>query len=489
MVINRIWTKEEIQFLKKFYPTKGGKYVADELGRTLSAVYSQVQKLGQKSVKYHNSGQYSPQEIIFLKKNYPLKGSKYVAEKLGRSPSSIKYKARKLRIERKSLLNWSKEEIEYLKKWYHKKRPSKIAHHLKRTTPAIVARARMLGILIREVRKWTNEEELFLIKNFRRMTYKQIGKKLNRTPGSVGSKANAMLTMRKLKTRKWETKEKRLLGRLYGKISVAELAARLNRTTHSVLHQTRVQKKSAKGASAYSEEEINFIMDNYLKMTNVEISIKLKRPPSSIAKIASENGLSGNPRKRKMWKRGIRKESGYNYSEEDKEFIRRNYLNMTNVRIGKMLNRTTMGILTMARKLGLTGNPEKTKLGHSSARTPSARNFTEREKKFISENYLKMTNTQISKALKRHPGSIQRILRLLGLSGNPEKLKVSGKVLYTDQEKKFIRDNYFKMTNRQIALLLNRPPESIPYLAKKLGLSGNPDKIQLWYDSIRKGQR
>lgn len=484
----RYWTDEEILFLKKYYSIKGSKYIAHSLGRTQAAITTQAGKIGISGTGFLPYRLYSPSEIIFIKKYYPIYGSRYVGQKLGRSPSSIKDKARRLRVERRKFIDWNKYEIQYLKKWYKKKRPSVIARHLERTTAAIVTRARMLGLLIRVTRKWNKTEELFLIKNFRRMTYKQIGKKLNRTPGSVGSKANAMLTMRKLKTRKWETKEKRLLGRLYGKISVAELAARLNRTTHSVLYQARVQKKSAKGASAYSEEEINFIMDNYLKMTNVEISKKLKRPPSSIAKIASENGLSGDPQKRKMWKRGIRKESGYNYSEEDKDFIRRNYLNMTNVQIGKKLNRTASGILNISRKLGLTGNPEKAKLGHSSARTPSARNFTEKEKKFISENYLEMTNTQISKALKRHPGSIQRILRLLGLSGNPEKLKVSGKVLYTDQEEKFIRDNYFKMTNRQIALLLNRPPESIPYLAKKLGLSGNPDKIQLWYDSIRKGQ-
>ena len=95
------------------------------------------------------------------------------------------------------------------------------------------------------------------------MTYKQIGKYLNRTESSVGHKAHNMLTMRKINSRKWETKEKRLLGQLYGKITVAELATRLGRTADSVLHRAKVQKKSAKGAPAYSEEEINFIRDNY----------------------------------------------------------------------------------------------------------------------------------------------------------------------------------------------------------------------------------
>jgi hypothetical protein len=298
------WTVKEIQFLKKFYPTKGGKYVADKLERTLSAVYRQAQKLGQKSVKYHHSGYYSPREIIFLKKNYPLKGSKYVAEKLGRSPSSIKDKARKLRVERKSLLKWSKEEIEYLRKWYYKKHPLKIARHLRRTTPAVVTRARMLGILNREVRKWNNEEELFLIKNFRKMTYKQIGKHLNRTECSVGHKAMNMLTMRKIKSRKWETKEKRLLSRLYGKIPVAKLAKRLGRTVDSVLHRARVQKKAAKGSPIYNKEEINFIRDNYLIMTNAKIAQELSRTTYGILLKARRLGITGNPIKRNLWSRG-----------------------------------------------------------------------------------------------------------------------------------------------------------------------------------------
>jgi len=488
MQTGKPWTDKENLFLKKYYSTKGSKYIAVAVGRTRAAVTTHAGKIGISGTGFMPYHTYSPSEIIFIKKYYPLYGSRYVGQKLGRSPSSIKDKARRLRVERRKFIDWNKYEIEYLKKWYKKKRPSVIARHLERTTSAVIARARKLGLLIRITRKWDADEDRFLIKNFYKMTYKQIGKYLNRTAGSVGHRARAMLKLRKLITRKWVTKEKRILGRLYGKITVAELAARLNRTTHSILHQARVQKKSAKGAPAYIAEEINFIRDNYLTMTNVQIAKKLNRSPSHIVKIARINGLSGNPEKRRMWKRGIRKESGYNYSEEDKEFIRQNYLNMTNVQIAKKLNRTVNGILTTARKLGLTGDPQKTKLGHSSLKTTGSRNFTEKEKKFISDNYLKMTNLQIGKALKRHPGSIQRILRILGLSGNPEKLKVSGNVRYTDQEKEFIRENYFKLTNRQIALLLNRPPESIPYLAKMLGLSGNPEKKQLWYNSLRKGK-
>jgi hypothetical protein len=356
------WTDQENLFLKKYYPTKGSKYIADALGRTRSAVRKHAYKIGVSGTGYLPFHSYSPAEIIIIKKYYPLYGSKYVGQKLGRSPSAIKDKARKLRVERKKNIDWNGYEINYLKKWYKKKRPSVIARHLKRTTPAVITRARMLGLLIRITRKWNNDDELFLINNFRKMTYKQIGKHLNRTQSSVGHKAMDILRLKKIQTRKWESKERRLLSRLYGKISVAELAARLHRTTHSVLHQARVQKKSVKGAPAYTEEENKFIRENYLIMTNVQIARVLNRTQYGILIKARKLGLAGEPEKGKLWKRGIRKKSGYNYSVKEKEFIQNNYLKMTNVQIAERLNRSVKGIQTIAVKMRLTGNPQKTKL-------------------------------------------------------------------------------------------------------------------------------
>ncbi|MDP2364383.1 MAG: hypothetical protein Q8M94_11530, partial [Ignavibacteria bacterium] len=139
------WTDEENQFIKQYYSTKGCIYVASKLGKTRSSVYRRAAKLGLKVAVNVAPHAYSPQEIIFIKKYYPLNGSKYVAQKLGRSPSSIHRKAWLLRIERNSLLEWSTKEIEYLKKWYKKKRPSVIARRLKRSTGAVLTRARMLG--------------------------------------------------------------------------------------------------------------------------------------------------------------------------------------------------------------------------------------------------------------------------------------------------------------------------------------------------------
>ncbi|HSW56500.1 MAG TPA: hypothetical protein VLH59_15560 [Ignavibacteriaceae bacterium] len=408
----RIWTDKEILFLKKYYPTKGSKYVAVSLGRTRSSVSHQTARLGLSGTGFLPFRPYSPQEIIFIKKNYPLRGAEYVAEKLGRSPSSIYVKANQLRVERQSVYSWSIYDINYLKKWYNKKRPSQIARHLGRTTSAVVSRASMLGLATYKIQRWTKYEEDFLIINFRRMTYKEIALHLKRSRPSVQQKC-VRLKLKKKNLRRWKPQEKRLLSLLYGKITRAELAKRLNRTTTSIGGYAKFRNKTKKYAPAFTEKEKKFIVNNYLKMTNREIAQKLNRTYMGIFRMAAKLGLNHNPEKMKL------RPEGYApfFTDEEKEFIRKNYFKMTNKELAKKLKRLTFdGIRKYASRIGLTGNPEKRKYPRTHAYV-----YSEKEKNFIRKNYLRMTNKQIGLKLKRPEDGIAAMVGKLGLSGNPQR--------------------------------------------------------------------
>jgi hypothetical protein len=412
---SRFWTDRENQFLKKFYPTNGSKYVANKLGRTRSSVSHQAARLGLSGTGYLPFRPYSPQEIIFIKKNYPLRGAEYVAQKLGRSPSSIYVKANNLRVERKSIYSWSEYDINYLKKWYNKKRPSQIARYLGRTTGAVVSQASILGLSAYKIQRWSKYEEDFLIKNFSRMTYKLIAKHLNRTRPSVQEKC-VRLKLKKRNLRRWKPQEKRLLSRLYGKIARAELASRLNRTLPSVAGYAMFKKKTKKHAPPFTEKEKKFILKNYFKMTNGQIAQKL--------------------------------------------------------------NRSYMAIFRMAARLGLKANQEKMNLRPEGFAPP----FTNKEKEFIRKNYLKMTNKELAEKLKsRSKDGIRKYAKKLGLTGKPQKRKYprTHEYVYSEKEKNFIRNNYLKMTNKQIGLKLNRPEDGIAAMVSKLGLSGNPERLLL----------
>jgi hypothetical protein len=417
---NSKWTDKEILLLKKYYPTKGCIYIADQLGRTRSSVYKRAAKLGIKVAVNTSLHAYSPQEIIFIKKNYPLKGSHYVAKKLGRSPAAIKRKASELRVERQSILEWGPDEIEYLKKWYKKKRPSEIARHLKRTTGAVLVRARMLGLFKKFMRRWTNDEEYYLLKNYRNMTYKQIGKHLNRTRRSVQHKAIKMRLVKMIE-KDWTPQEKKLLTRFYGKKHISEIVKRLNRTRGSIKGRAEVQKLKKKGPPDYTEKEKKFIRENYLKLTNEQIAKKLNRTKSGIAIMGMKLGLVGSREKQQL----VLKARTDLYADDEKEFIRKNYLNMTNKEIAKKLNRPVLGIHDIAAKLGLTSLPGKNQLW---VRGNIETHYTKKEKEFIRKNYLKMTNEQIAKKLKRSSAGIARMISKLGLSGHPKRRQYLKKI-------------------------------------------------------------
>lgn len=354
------WTAAEDRILKAQYSKKGAAFVAGKLNRKKSSVFYRARKLGLTNKQPRKYNPYSPQEIMFLKKYYPLKGGRFVAEKIGRSRLSVKTKARHLRIERRSQINWTGAEIEYLKKWYFKKKPSEIARRLKRSTPAVVTRARMIGLINRKTQTWTKYEEHFLLNNYKKMSYKEISKHLKRGYLSVMKKANHM-RLKKLNRKSWTPKEKRLVSRYYNKWSISKLAAKLNRTKNSIRKQAAAKNLTKGNPPVYTDREIQFIKDNYLKMTNIKIGEKLNRPANGIAAIAKRLKLSGNPVKKKLWAR-FPKSTGKPYTKEEIEFIKKNYLKLSNKQIAEKLKRTDGAIQCKASKLGLTGNPVKMSL-------------------------------------------------------------------------------------------------------------------------------
>ena len=97
--IQRKWSNNEIKLLKKLFPTKKKKEIADIMGRTLYSVASKAQMVGLKKV---DKGKWSDEEIKLLKEIYPIKRTKEVAEKLGRPMRSVAHRAYILGLKKKS---------------------------------------------------------------------------------------------------------------------------------------------------------------------------------------------------------------------------------------------------------------------------------------------------------------------------------------------------------------------------------------------------
>ncbi|MGH9425792.1 MAG: hypothetical protein ACRD2L_05730 [Terriglobia bacterium] len=293
----KLWTRQEEAFLQQYYPLKGSSFVAEKLERTRASVLRHAFGLGidgRRSLPYRP---FSTREIISLKTYYPLHGSEYVAEKLGRTPSAIRRKAQALRVERKSTLLWHSEEIEYLRQWYNKKRPSHIARRLGRTTLAVCVRARMLGLCRHCVRTWTEAEEKFLRENYRTMRYRQIAERLGRTVGSVTGKLHVGLKLKKWSKHRWTAADKRRLAYWYGKHPTRLVAAKLGVTREAARRMAHYRGLTERLAPAYTEREKDFLREDFLTMSNRELAERLNRSVGSIELMGKKLGLTGNPLK------------------------------------------------------------------------------------------------------------------------------------------------------------------------------------------------
>jgi len=91
------------------------------------------------------------------------------------------------------------------------------------------------------------------------------------------------------------------------------------------------------------------------------------------------------------------------------------------------------------------------------------RRWTEDEIKFLIENYPKYNSYYIAKALNRSVNSVRCMAA---------KLKLKNKFWWTEEEKKFLIENYDKMTAKQISEILGRSIPSIYSMAKKLSRKG-----------------
>lgn len=103
---------------------------------------------------------------------------------------------------------------------------------------------------------------------------------------------------------KWEKREVDMLRELYasGK-SVDEIAKQLNTTKGSV--KNKAWRLGITNNKSYTDEEKQYIIDNYKSYNLQEIASKLNRPKENICRFARENGLE---------RTGKKKEKSYYYT-------------------------------------------------------------------------------------------------------------------------------------------------------------------------------
>lgn len=195
----------------------------------------------------------------------------------------------------------------------------------------------------------------------------------------------------------------------------------------------------------YTEEEIQYVKNNFKNMTIKQIANNLNKKESSVYNVVRKLGLI--------------KQEHNKWSDEEIEFLKTNYISMTSEEISCYIKHSVDAINTMRDRLGLIRN----------------KHWSEKEIQFLKDNFELTLFSELSKVLGRTEGAIRAKCFDLNLFKNTP---------WTDDEVSFIKENYMEMKTSDLSKMLNRTMSAIELKARKLGLKKYPYTCDYHYFDV-----
>ena len=186
----------------------------------------------------------------------------------------------------------------------------------------------------------------------------------------------------------------------------------------------------------YTQEELEYIKENYTNMTAQELAIKLNKSIGSI-----NNAI------RKI---GLIKQKHNSWTDSEIEYLKKNYLEKTSEEIGRYLNRSIHSVNAERDRLGLIRNEA----------------WSDKEINYIINNFTSMTHAEMGKYLNRTEQAVRAKCFDLNL--------FKKELPWSDNEINFVKDYYMEMKTSDISKILNRTNSAIELKASRLGLKKYP---------------
>ena len=185
----------------------------------------------------------------------------------------------------------------------------------------------------------------------------------------------------------------------------------------------------------YTNEEIQYIKNNFANMTIKQIAKTLNKNENSIYSAA-----------RKL---GLKKQKHNKWTDDEVVFLMENYINMTSEEISHYINHSIDAINTMRDKLKLVRNSA----------------WSDSEIEFLRSNFETTLFSELSKMLGRTEGAIRAKCFDLNLFKNAP---------WSDAELDFVKNNYMEMKTSEISQILSRTMNAIELKAARMGLKKYP---------------
>ncbi len=186
-------------------------------------------------------------------------------------------------------------------------------------------------------KNWTKLEDELLIKEFSIKTNKELADMFGRSEKSIIQHAHT-LNLHKDKQTLWKDDEVEFLKSHYNvDMTPLDIAKELKRSVSSV--KSKAFAIGLADNAEWTQEQIDYLIDNYCYKTNDEIGKKIGRSGQAVSYKAFELFLSINE----------------NWLDDETNIIKTNYLNKTMNELQQLLPGKTKGdILAYCHKLGLT---------------------------------------------------------------------------------------------------------------------------------------
>jgi len=189
----------------------------------------------------------------------------------------------------------------------------------------------------------------------------------------------------------------------------------------------------------WTDEDRQFLKDNYKKMTNKELG--------------EHFGMTATAIHYKLKTLGLKRSSG-RWTEEMDHFLRSNYMRMTSAELASYLGRTTVA----------------TQVRVNSLKLRRLKKWTPEREQFLQENYEEMSNALLAKKLATTELAIAKKMSRMGLARKPER-KWSR---WTPERKQFLRDNFEVMSNTLLAKKLGTTESAVAVKMSYMGLVRKP---------------
>lgn len=186
----------------------------------------------------------------------------------------------------------------------------------------------------------------------------------------------------------------------------------------------------------YTDNEINYIIDNYSNYTNNEIADYLGKKSNSISYVAQKLGLIKQVHK--------------SWNEDEDNYLRDNYLDLSSEEMADELKRTVPSINARCKELNL--------IKHEA--------WSDEEVNYLAENYMDMEHSEIGSHLGRSECAVRAKCFELNL--------YKKETPWTNEELDFLKDNYMQMSKKEISEILSRSPSAIGLKASRMGLKKYP---------------